>query len=335
MTGSRWVCVSHADSGDLWLLSMAQDGALQPQQRLSLGGQLMPMAQSPCGARLYVARRSDPMAVISLALDRQAQRLTVLGEAALPASMAYLCIDRTGRYLLAASYQGHLLSVSPIASDGRVGAVQQVVGTPANAHAVLATPSNAHVLATSLGGDAVMQFVFDAASGRLTANEPAQWSAPSGAGPRHLRFHPMGRCVYLLNELDATLQVLAFDPGRGVLEAVQSLSILPPGFAGKPWAADVQITPDGRFIYCSERTSSCVAHLALSPDGRKARVMGHLATEQQPRGMAIDHEGAHLLVVGQLSNHLSRYRIDPSSGQLTAVQRLPLGQNPNWIEVMS
>jgi 6-phosphogluconolactonase len=63
--------------------------------------------------------------------------------------------------------------------------------------------------------------------------------------------------------------------------------------------------------------------------------MGHLATEQQPRGMAIDHEGAHLLVVGQLSNHLSRYRIDPASGQLHAVQRLPVGENPNWIEVMS
>jgi 6-phosphogluconolactonase len=78
-----------------------------------------------------------------------------------------------------------------------------------------------------------------------------------------------------------------------------------------------------------------VAHLALSPDGRKARVMGHLATEQQPRGMAIDHEGAHLLVVGQLSNQLSRYRIDPASGQLHAVQRLPVGENPNWIEVMS
>jgi 6-phosphogluconolactonase len=236
---------------------------------------------------------------------------------------------------LAASYQGHLLSVSPIAGDGRVGAVQQVVSTPANAHAVLAAPSNAHVLATSLGGDAVLQFLFDAASGRLTANEPAQWSAPRGAGPRHLRFHPMGRYVYLLNELDATMQVLAFDSDRGVLEAVQSLSILPPGFAGKPWAADLQITPDGCFVYCSERTSSCVACLALSPDGRRARVLGHVPTEQQPRGMAIDHEGAHLLVVGQLSNQLSRYRIDPASGQLHAVQRLPVGENPNWIEVMS
>lgn len=334
MAGSGWVCVSHADSGDLWLLSMAKDGALQPQQRLNLGGQLMPMAQSPCGARLYVARRSDPMAVISLALDRQAQCLTVLGETALPASMAYISLDRTGRYLLAASYQGHLLSVSPIDGEGRVGMVQQVVGTPANAHAVLVAPSNAHVLATSLGGDVVMQFVFDAASGRLSANDPAQWSGPAGAGPRHLRFHPMGRYVYLLNELDATLQVLAFDAGRGVLQAVQSLCILPPGFAGKPWAADLQITPDGRFMYCSERTSSCVACLALSPDGRQTHVLAHVPTEQQPRGMAIDRAGAHLLVVGQLSNQLSRYRIDPASGQLDAVQRLPMGQNPNWIEVM-
>ena len=335
MSGARWVCISHADSGELRLLSMAADGGLEPRHSLSLGGQLMPMAQSPCGQRLYVARRSDPMAVISLVLDRQAQCLRALGEAALPASMAYIGLDRSGRYLLAASYQSHLLTVSPIGVDGCVGAVQQVVSTPPNAHAVLAAPSNAHVLATSLGGDVVMQFVFDPASGRLSANEPAQWSAPAGAGPRHLRFHPMGRYVYLLNELDATLQVLAFDPGRGVLEAEQVVSILPPGFAGKPWAADLQITPDGRFVYCSERTSSCVARLALSPDGRQARLLGHVHTEQQPRGMAIDPDGAHLLVVGQLSNHLSRYRIEPASGQLEAVQRLPMGQNPNWIEVMS
>jgi 6-phosphogluconolactonase len=116
---------------------------------------------------------------------------------------------------------------------------------------------------------------------------------------------------------------------------VQTVSILPPGFLGKPWAADLQITPDGRFIYCSERTSSSLACLALSPDGRQARVTGHRVTEQQPRGLAIDHEGRNLLAVGQLSNHLSRYRIDPASGQLEPMQRLPMSQNPNWIEVMA
>jgi len=313
---------------------MAADGELQLQNTVPVGGNLMPMAISPSKQMLYAARRSDPMAVVSLAIDPHSRDLQSVGEAGLPASMAYVGTDMTGCFLLAASYPGHQLTVSPVQPDGTVGAVQQVVPTGPNAHAIMASPCNRYVLATSLGSGELMVYAFHAETGRLT---PASiWHARAGAGPRHFRFDPAGRFVYLLNELDGTVDVLAWDAQQGLLNSVQSsVDILPPGFTGNPWAADLHLTPDGRHLYTSERTSSTLAHFSVDAVTGHISPKGHTAVEAQPRGFAIDATGQHLLVLGQLSHHLSRYAIDRESGQLTLRQRLPVGQGPNWVEILA
>ncbi len=331
---STVVYVSNADSGDITVLAMAADGGLAPRQTVEVGGTLMPLAVSPCRRFLHAARRSAPLAVASFAIDPASGTLRPLGEAALPASMAYLATDRSGRWLFAASYQGDLLTLSPIGADGRVGAVQQTVATGPHAHAILAAPSNRHVFATSLGGGVVLQFRFDAERGRLEPNDPPALAARAGAGPRHFRFHPHGRFVYLLNELDATLDVLAFDAEAGTLAPRQTVPTLPPGFAGEPWAADLQLTPDGRFLYSCERRSSTLAAFRIDAESGGLSGLGHTPTETQPRGFAIDPSGRFLLAVGQRSDHLSRYAIDPASGALALVQRVAVGRNPNWVEIV-
>ena len=329
-----YVYVSNADSGDISVLHMAADGALQLQNTVPVGGNLMPMAISPSQHMLYAARRSDPMAVVSLAIDPQSHDLHRVGESFLPASMAYVGTDMTGRFLLAASYPGHQLTISPVKPNGTVGTVQQVVPTGPNAHAIMASPCNRYVLATSLGSGELMVYAFHAETGRLS---PAStWHARTGAGPRHFRFDPAGRFVYLLNELDGTVDVLAWDAQQGRLSSVQgSCDILPPGFTGKPWASDLHITPDGRYLYTSERTSSTLAHFAVDAVTGHISPRGHTAVEAQPRGFAIDATGQHVLVVGQLSHHLSRYEINRETGQLTLRQRLLVGQGPNWVEILA
>ena len=328
------VYVSNADSGDISVLHMAADGALQLQNTVPLGGNLMPMAISPSKHMLYAARRSDPMAVVSLAIDPQSRDLHRVGESPLPASMAYVGTDMTGGFLLAASYPGHQLTVSPVQPDGTVGAVQQVVPTGPNAHAIMASPCNRYVLATSLGSGELMVYAFQAETGHLSPS--STWHSRAGAGPRHFRFDPAGRFVYLLNELDGTVDVLAWDAQQGRLSSVQSsVDILPPGFTGNPWAADLHLTPDGRHLYTSERTSSTLAHFAVDVVTGHITRRGHKAVEAQPRGFAIDATGQHLLVVGQRSHHLSRYEIDRETGQLTLRQRLPVGQGPNWVEILA
>lgn len=327
----RFAFVSNAESGDITVLAMAADGTLSPVQTLALGGTLMPMALHPGGRHLYVVRRSEPMALITLALDPATGQLTPLGEVALPASMAYLSVDPAGRYLLAASYQGHLLSVSPIGANGLADAVQQTVPTGPNAHAVVFAPSGRHVLATNLGGAQVLQFHWDATTGMLKPNATPAWPQRPGAGPRHLRFHPSGRLVYLLNELDATLDVLAFDPQEGTLSHLQTVPTVPPGFAGTPSAADLHLTPDGRWLYTSERASHTLACFAVDSHSGLVRAAGHTPTEAGPRGFAITPDGTQVLVAGQLSHHLSSYHLHPDTGALTLRQRLPMGQGPNWI----
>ncbi len=324
------IAISNANSGDVTVLDMAPDGTLSSRQTLALGGSLMPMALSPDGHFLHVARRSDPLSVVTLAID-PAGLLVPASEAPLPASMAYISTDRSGRFLLAASYQADLLTVSPIAADGQVGTVKQRVPTGRHAHAILAAPSNRHVLATSLGGGVVMQFLWDCVQGILTPNDPPTFAMRLGAGPRHLRFHPNGRFVYVLNELDATIDVLGFDVQRGTLTQEQTVQTMPPDCVGEPWAADLQLTPDGLYLYSSERRSSTIAGFRIDPDSGTLASVGQWPTEEQPRAMAIDAQGRWLLAVGQLSDRLSRYRIDPASGKLERVQRIATGRNPNWI----
>ena len=183
--------------------------------------------------------------------------------------MAYIVTDRTGKFLLSASYPGHKITVNPIA-DGVVQAPKQIVPTPPNAHAILPDASNRYVLVPSLGGDTLLQFKFDAATGTLSANEPIGAKVKEKAGPRHFRFTKDEKFVYLLNELDATIYVLPYDAKTGVAgKELQVISALPDGFNGKPWAADIQLTPDGAWLYASERTSSTLAGFKV--DGATGR----------------------------------------------------------------
>jgi 6-phosphogluconolactonase len=327
------VYVSNADSGEVSVLRMDGRGQLTAQSTLQLGGNLMPMAISPDKTKLYLARRSDPFSLVTLAIDPVTRDLFFMAEAALPASMAYVSTDHTGRYVLAASYQGAQLTVSPVGLDGVVHPVQQVVLTGPNAHAIFPSPCNRYVLATSLGGEELMVFAWSAESGHLSPM--TSWIARSGAGPRHFRFDSVGRFVYLLNELDGTVDVLDWHASTGSLEHVQTVSILPLGFAGKPWAADLHLTPCGRFLYASERTSSTLAHLTVDATTGRLSLQAHTQVETQPRGFAIDPSGRYLLVVGQLSHHLSCFVIDTDTGDLRLQQRIPVGQGPNWVEILA
>jgi 6-phosphogluconolactonase len=128
--------------------------------------------------------------------------------------------------------------------------------------------------------------------------------------------------------------VFDFDAGAGQLNEKQAVSALPPDFQGKPSAADIHITPDGKFLYASERTSSTLACFKIDPANDMLSPVGSVPTEKQPRGFNIDPSGRYLLAAGQLSHGLSSYRIDLESGKLTKLKEYPMGRNPNWIEIV-
>jgi 6-phosphogluconolactonase len=205
------------------------------------------------------------------------------------------------------------------------------------------------VFVPHLGTDQVFQFVFDESTGRLSANTPPLVQLDVGNGPRHFAVSPDNRFVYLLNELTATVTTLALDGETGLLTRVESASALPPDSgltAGAPrpmpgrnvehdiWASDVHLTPDGRFLYAAERTSSSIGAFRVDPASGALTYLGSTSTEKQPRGFRIDPTGRHMVVSGEKSDTISSYAIE-SSGMLLHIGKYPTGKGSNWVEIVS
>jgi 6-phosphogluconolactonase len=327
--------VSNADSKEISVLKLDRSaGTVQVMQTIEAGGTVMPLALSPNKQFLYAALRSEPFSVASFAIDPASGALKRVGTAPLPDSMANIMTDRTGRWLFAASYGGNKISVSLIDAQGIAGAAVEVIPTGKNAHAAIIDSSNRNLLVTNLGSDQVLQYRFDAATGKLTPAQPAAFATRAGAGPRHIVLHPNGKHAYLLHELDATVDLLAFDADRGTLRLVKTWPTLPQGSAVKPWAADIHVTPDGKYLYTSERNTHTLAMWRVDPANGELTLVGHQPTEKQPRGFQIDSTGTWLLAVGQASHQMTAYRIDPATGKLSQAAQVPLGKNPNWVEIV-
>ena len=330
------VYIANADSHDIVVLALdAATGELREQQRYATGGVVMPLAASLDGRVLYASIRSEPCRVLSLAVDRASGTLSHLASALLPASSCWISTDRSGRFLLSASYGGSAVAVSPIdVATGCVGEAQQVVPTEPNAHCIRVDPSNCYAFAPCLGGDVVRQFRFDASTGRLEDNATPAWHARPGSGPRHLAFHPHAPFAYLLGELDAGIDVLVLDESTGTLRHVQTASAWPNGAEGAPWAADIHLTPDGRFLYACERRTGTIAAFSVDAASGRVEAIGAVATEPQPRSFAISPNGRFLFAAGQASHRLSRYAVDPANGKLAKLGDQAVGTNPNWIEIV-
>jgi 6-phosphogluconolactonase len=332
--------VGNAESNEIYVLQLDRQSAelavveKVPIPGIEKPGISTPMSVSPDRRFLYVATRGEPKVAAGFAIDPATGTLRHVASGPLADSMAYIATDRTGRFLLGASYPGHKVTVNPIGPPGTVRPPQQILPDHPNAHAIQADAANRHVLVPTLGNDRVNLFTFDAATGMLTPSRPPAVEVRARTGPRHFVFHPGGAHVYVLGELDGAVHVFDYDAGAGTLAQKQSVSALPPDFQGKPSAADLHITPDGRFLYASVRASSTLAGFTVDPGTGTLTPIGSVPTERQPRGFAIDASGRYLLAVGQLSHGLSSYTIEPASGNLTRLKTYPMGGNPNWVEIV-
>jgi 6-phosphogluconolactonase len=333
--------VGNADSNDISVFRLAPGtGEMMPVQTAAFvgvekPGASTPLAVSPDRRILIAGVRSQPYLAVSFAIDPDSGMLRHIGNGPLADSMANIAMDRTGKVLFSASYGGNKVAVNPVQADGVVGAPSQVIPTGLNAHAILPDPANRFVFATNLGSDQVLSFSFNAATGMLTANDPPVIKVLDKSGPRHFVFHPNGKFVYLVHELNGDVAVFSYHGRDGVWQEIQRTTALPSGFSGKPWAADIHLTPDGRFLYASERGSNTIAAFKVDAVTGRLTTIGSVPTERQPRGFNIDPSGRYLAAVGELSDSMTVYGIDQASGVLTKLKSYPVGKKPNWVEFVS
>jgi 6-phosphogluconolactonase len=338
--------VGNAGSNDISVFRLdAATGEMMPVQTAAFvgvdkPGSSSPLAISPDRRVLIAGIRSQPYLAVSFAIDAKTGELKPIGNGPLADSMANIAFDRSGKFLFSASYGGNKVAVNPVGGNGGVDAPSQVIPTGLNAHAFLPSPDNRFVFATNLGSDQVLGFKFDTGTGVLSPNEAATVKTPEKSGPRHFVFHPNGKFIYLVHELNADLAVYAYDADKGTWREEQRTTALPADsegklFAGKPWAADLHLTPNGQFLYASERTSSMLT--AYKVDGTTGRLttIGSVPTETQPRGFNIDATGHTLAAVGELSNSMTVYAIDQTTGRLSKLKSYAVGKQPNWVEFVS
>ncbi|VBB13307.1 lactonase family protein [Burkholderia stabilis] len=341
------VVVSNAADGDLATLSLAGDGTLAPLARYPAADVAMPIAVQPDRARLYVATRGEQPTIVAFRVAAATGALARIGATAIDASHAYLSLDRSGRWLLGASYGGNSLSLYDAARvrDGD-GTPLQVTNGIANAHAVIVSPDNRFAYVSSLGSDRVFSFALVEDAGGLRALEHGETRVPAGFGPRHLRFARDSHALIVVSEFHGTLATFARDPDNGRLGEAHvsarhpAVAELAHGHARPPapvepsvWAADFHLTPDERFAYVSERTSSQLLCYRRTADGTFEPAHAS-ATETQPRGFAIDPSGHWLVACGEQSEQVSVYAIAPDDGTLSLHARAPGGRGANWVALV-
>jgi len=294
-----------------------------------------PMAISPDRKFLFAATRGEPMVAASFRIDPATGKLSHVANGPLDGSMAYIATDRSGRFLLAASYPNNKVTVNPIAPDGTVQPPKQIIPTEPNAHAIPARcrqPLRAGDQPRRQLGAAVR---FDPATGTLSPNDPPSAAGQRQRWPTALRVSPGHGRVYLVNELEASVYVFAYDAKTGLLKEEQVISALPDKKPEKIWAADLHLTPDGKFPLRQRARHQHDRGLQGRPRNGTLALIGHTPTEQQPRGFAIDSTGRYLLAVGQLSDSMTSYAIDANTGELAQLKQYPMGKNPNWVEIVN
>ena len=325
------VYISCEDSREIQVFSLdSPSGELHFQQATTIDGGPQSLFVT-ADQQVLLAGICGNNSVQTFAIDPATGSLTLLGSAAAPSEPSYVSCDRERKILFAASYHGSRLCAFPLDVYAAPMSVSAIENDLPRAHAVRLDRSERWLLLPMLGADAIRVYEWQGGS-RLTAGEPSMVYAAPGSGPRHLVFSTDNRQLYCLNELDGTINCYDFDAESGHLSLRQTISILPPGFVLKPWAAELRLTPDGRFLYATERSASVIAALAVDTEDGELTVIDHYPTETQPRGMGIDPSGQCLIAVGQCSDRLTAYAIDQSTGRLQARQHLPTGKNPLWVE---
>jgi 6-phosphogluconolactonase len=310
--------------------------------RLTAGGDMVSqphaffLAVAPDGRTLYANRADafgspvDEEVVAWRIVDRQGRLEKINHQSTRGSASCFLDIDPAGRCLLIANYTSGSVAALPIRPDGSLGPAASVIthagaGTlpdrqaAPHAHALLATAVGVDgtiAYAADLGIDRVIAYRLDPATATLVPAEGLGGRTPPGSGPRHLALHPDGHRLYCINELSNTVTVFDREIATGALVPGPTVSTLPDGFTGVSHCADVKITPDGRFLYGTNRGHDSIAVFRIGDMGRLERVAIVPSQGRGPQNLAITPDGRLLLCANMAGNSLAVFTIDASSGML-------------------
>ena len=331
----------------------SENGALQPLHRTTDIQNPFFLSVSPDQRFLYAINAdkfggADDEYVAAYTLEDRTGRLKKLNQqSARGTASCYLDVDATGKTVVVANYASGSVASLPVKEDGMLGEAATFVQHTGssidserqkgpNAHSIVISPDNRFALAADLGIDKILVYQLDAATAKLTPNEAQPFARMQpGSGPRHITFHPNGRHVYVINELANTVTCFDYTPASGTLIERQTLTTLPTGFTGKSYTADLKITPDGKFLYGTNRGHDSIASYRIGDDGRLTLLSIDPSLGKGPQNLLITPDGRWLLCANMPGNSVIVFRIDSTSGKITASGtpvEMPMPSCIRWVK---
>lgn len=338
-----------------------QTGVMTAAGTYDLGTSPSCLAVNKTGTRLYSANETDRVGddkqgtVSSFAIGRTDGKLELLNTVGSGgAGPTYVSLHPSGKFLLVANYFGGSVAVLPILADGRLGPATDVknamgkigptraANAPAgsfafsghdrtHAHMIESDPSGRFVLHVDLGLDKIFVWKFDETKGTLTPSEQQFVELPPGDGPRHFHFHPNQRWLYSIQEEGSTIVLFDYDSTTGRLTARQTISSLPPGFAGSNFCSEIMVSADGKFVYAGNRLHDSVGIFAIKQDGTLTFAGDEWTRGNYPRSFNVDPSGQFFYSCNQRADNIALFKIDRNSGGLNFTGHFTPVGNPSII----
>ena len=338
-----------------------QSGAMTPSGIYELGTSPSCLVLNSSRTCLYSANETDRVGdtkegtVSAFSINRVDGQLVLLNTVRSGgAGPTYVSIHPSGRFLLVANYFGGSVSVVPILPDGRLGEAADVkndsgkVGPTkatnappgsfafsghdrTHAHMIEADPSGRFVLHVDLGLDQIFVWKIDDKTGVLTPGEHHAVSLPPGDGPRHFHFHPNGRWFYSIQEEGSTIVLFDFDARTGQLTSRQTISTLPPGFAGSNFCSEILVSADGRFVYAGNRLHDSIGIFSVGTTGELSYVGEEGTRGNYPRSFNFDPTGQYLYCCNQRGDNIAAFHVDRKTGGLKFTGHYAAVGNPSII----
>ena len=290
------------------------------------------IALSPNGNYLYAANetgKENPGHVTAYSFNKENGKLTFLNQQRSGGDApCFVTTDKSGKWAVTANYSGGSLSAFPINTNGSLQHYSQLIQhkgksinserqEKAHVHSIFFTPDYKYILSPDLGMDKTMIYTFNASLHKPlhAASIPFIKSTP-GSGPRHIAFHPNHKFVYIIEELSGTIKTCSYK--NGVLKQMQTIATHPADYKGQSGAADIHISPDGKFLYASNRgDENNIAIFSINVINGKLTNIGYQPSGGiKPRNFIIDPSGRFLLVANQNTNNIVVFKRDMQSGLL-------------------
>jgi 6-phosphogluconolactonase len=328
---------------DLVILSLGQDrkisvyemdaakGTLSLKSSLALDSSPAAMCVDSTGKHLYVALNENG-SIGAFEITAKAE-LVPLSESIIGAKPSYLSMDPSGKFLFSSYYADGKVAAHSIGPDGKLSEKPiQFFGTDERAHSIVFDPSGKFVFVSHTAPNAIFQFVFDPATGKLSPNKTPKLLREPKTGPRHLWFHPTNGHAYGSDEQGCSITTYQLNKETGELKTVETLSSLPEGdHPKKKSTSDIEVHPSGKFVYIANRSVNLIAGFSIDADTGRLKLIQHTPTEAVTRSFNISPDGKHLIAAGQNSGKLAVFRIG-EDGTLTRTSTLDAGQNPWWVQ---